>query len=121
MQVSPLIVDGVMYTAAGVNRDVVALDAATGQQLWHWRPTGELLRWFDIIERLARSSGRGVTYWTDGAGDERIFVVMNSFMLVALDAKTGRPVAGFGKDGVVDMTEHLRWNVRFMAAVKAPT
>ncbi len=112
MQVSPLIVDGVMYTAAGVNRDVVALDGATGQQLWHWRPTGELLRWFDIIERLARSSGRGVTYWTDGAGDERIFVVMNSFMLVALDAKTGRPVAGFGKDGVVDMTGHLRWNDR---------
>jgi quinoprotein glucose dehydrogenase len=43
MQVSPLIVDGVMYTTAGINRDVVALDAATGQLLWHWRPTGELL------------------------------------------------------------------------------
>ena len=112
MQVSPLIVDGVMYTTAGVNRDVVALDAATGQQLWHWRPTGELVRWFDIIERLARSSGRGVTYWTDGAGDERIFVVMNSYMLVALDAKTGRQVASFGKNGVVDMTENLRWNER---------
>ena len=67
MQVSPLIVDGVMYTTAGVNRDVVALDAATGQLLWHWRPTGELTRWFDIIEPVARSSGRGVTYWTDGA------------------------------------------------------
>ena len=112
MQVSPLIVDGVMYTTAGVNRDVVAVDAATGQQLWHWRPTGELVRWFDIIERLARSSGRGVTYWTDGAGDERIFVVMNSYMLVALDAKTGRQVASFGKNGVVDMTENLRWNER---------
>src|SRR5581483_4876802 len=72
MQVSPLIVNGVMYTTAGVNRDVVALDAATGQTLWHWRPTGELTRWFDIIEPVARSSGRGVTYWTDGAGDERI-------------------------------------------------
>ena len=68
MQVSPLIVDGVMYTTAGVNRDVVALDAATGQLLWHWRPTGELVRWFDIIEPVARSSGRGVTYWTDGSG-----------------------------------------------------
>jgi len=112
MQVSPLIVDGVMYTTAGINRDVVALDAATGQLLWHWRPTGELTRWFDIIEPLARSSGRGVTYWTDGRGDERIFVVMNSYMLVALDAKTGRQVASFGKNGVVDLTENLRWNER---------
>src|SRR5688500_19183873 len=56
MQVSPLIVDGVMYTTAGINRDVVALDAATGQMLWHWRPTGELLRSFDIIDPLARTS-----------------------------------------------------------------
>jgi quinoprotein glucose dehydrogenase len=112
MQVSPLIVDGVMYTTAGVNRDVVALDAASGQQLWHWRPTGELTRWFDILDPLTRSSGRGVTYWTDGKGDERIFVVMNSYMLVALDAKTGRQVASFGKDGVVDLAANLRWNER---------
>ena len=112
MQVSPLIVDGVMYTTAGVNRDVVALDAATGQMLWHWRPTGDLLRWFDIIDSLSRSSGRGVSYWTDGAGDERIFVVMNSYMLVALDAKTGRQVAGFGKNGVIDLAANLRWNER---------
>src|SRR6188508_1488220 len=112
MQVSPLIVDGVMYTTAGVNRDVVALDAATGQLLWHWRPTGELLRWFNIIDPLARTSGRGVTYWTDGSGDERIFVVMNSYMLVALDAKTGRQVPSFGKNGVVDLAENLRWNER---------
>jgi quinoprotein glucose dehydrogenase len=97
MQISPVIVNGVMYTTAGVNRDVVALDATTGQQLWQWRPTGDLLRWSDIIDPLARSSGRGVTYWSDGAGDERIFVVMPSYMLVALDAKTGRQVTGFGK------------------------
>jgi len=112
MQVSPLVVDGVMYTTAGVNRDVVAIDAATGQLLWHWRPTGELTRWFDIIDPLARSSGRGVTYWSDGRGDERIFVVMNSYMLVALDAKTGRQVESFGKNGVVDLAENLRWNER---------
>jgi outer membrane protein assembly factor BamB len=64
MQVSPPIVDGVMYTTAGVKRDVVALDAATGQLLWHWRPTGELLRWSDTIDSLARSSGRGLTLYT---------------------------------------------------------
>jgi quinoprotein glucose dehydrogenase len=112
MQVSPLIVNGVMYTTAGANRDVVALDAATGQQLWQWRPTGELTRWADIIDPLSRSSGRGVTYWTDGRGDERIFVVMPSYMLVALDAKTGRQVDGFGTNGVVDLAANLRWNER---------
>src|SRR5262245_54763355 len=112
MQVSPVIVNGVLYTTAGVNRDVVALDAATGQQLWHWRPTGDLLKWFDIVEPLARTSGRGLTYWTDGSGDERIFVVMNNYMLVALDAKTGRQVASFGKNGIVDMGDNLRWNER---------
>ena len=112
MQVSPLIVNGVMYTTAGANRDVVAIDAATGQSLWHWRPTGELTRWFDIIDPLSRSSGRGVSYWTDGRGDERIFVVMPSYMLVALDAKTGRQVESFGTNGVVDLAANLRWNER---------
>jgi quinoprotein glucose dehydrogenase len=112
MQVSPLIVDGVMYTTASASRDVVALDAATGQTLWHWRPTGELLRWSDIVDSLSRSSGRGVSYWTDGAGDERIFVVMPSYMLVALDAKTGRQVSSFGKDGVLDLAANLRWSER---------
>jgi quinoprotein glucose dehydrogenase len=112
MQVSPLIVDGVMYTTAGANRDVVALDAATGQQLWQWRPTGELTRWADIIDPLSRSSGRGVSYWTDGRGDERIFVVMPSYMLVALDAKTGRQVESFGTNGVVDLAANFRWNER---------
>jgi quinoprotein glucose dehydrogenase len=112
MQVSPLIVDGVMYTTASATRDVVAIDAATGQLLWHWRPAGDLLKWNDIIDPLARTSGRGVSYWTDGAGDQRIFVVMGNYMLVALDAKTGRQVTSFGKNGVVDMVENLRWNER---------
>ena len=112
MQVSPLIVNGVMYTTAGVNRDVVAIDAGTGEQLWHWRPTGELTRWFDIIDPLSRSSGRGLSYWTDGNGDERIFVVMDSYMLVSLNAKTGQPVTSFGTNGVVDMAANFRWNER---------
>ncbi len=111
-QVSPLIVDGVMYTTAGMNRDVAALDAATGQLLWQWRPTGELTRWADIIDPLSRSTGRGISYWTDGRGDERIFVVMPSYMLVSLDAKTGRQVESFGTKGVIDLAANLRWNER---------
>lgn len=112
MQVSPLVVDGIMYTTAGDQRDVVAIDAATGETIWLWRPGPNERRWGDIIEPVARSAGRGVTYWTDGAGDQRIFVVTPSYQLVALDARTGRQVEKFGTGGVVDMIENLRWNQR---------
>jgi quinoprotein glucose dehydrogenase len=50
-------------------------------------------------------SGRGVGYWTDGRGDERIFYVTIGYQLVGLDAKTGRPLTGFGKNGVIDLRE----------------
>ena len=75
MQVSPITIDGVLYTTAGNQRDVVAIDAATGETLWLWRPGPNERRWGNIIEPVARSAGRGVSYWTDGAGDKRIFVV----------------------------------------------
>ena len=92
-------VDGVLYTTAGSRRNVVALDARTGEMLWMYRiDEGE--RGANAIRRM---SGRGVAYWTDGAGDERIFLVTIGYQLVALDARTGRPVSGFGTDGIVDL------------------
>ncbi len=98
-QATPLMVDGVLYTTAGSRRNVVALDAETGEMLWVYRiDEGE--RGANAIRRL---SGRGVAYWTDGAGDERIFLVTIGYQLVALDAATGRPVSGFGTDGIVDL------------------
>ena len=112
MQVSPLVIDGILYTTAGNQRSVVAIEAATGETLWIWRPGENEQRWGDIIEPVARSSGRGVSYWTDGAGDGRIFVVTPSYQLVALEARTGNPVQGFGVAGVVDMMDDLRWNAR---------
>ena len=112
MQVSPLVIDGILYTTAGNQRSVVAIEAATGETLWIWRPGENERRWGDIIEPVARSSGRGVSYWTDGAGDERIFVVTPSYQLVALEAQTGNPVEEFGVAGVVDMMDDLRWGAR---------
>ena len=117
LQSTPLVVDGVLYTTAGSRRSVVALDAGTGEHLWLYR--------LDEGERAERSvrrlSGRGVGYWTDGAGDERIYFVTIGYQLVALDAATGRPVPGFGENGVVDLkrnndqeldpvTSELAWN-----------
>jgi quinoprotein glucose dehydrogenase len=103
-QTVPLMVDGVLYTTAGMNRDVVAIDAATGQTLWMYRnDEGER------TERAPRrNSGRGVAYWEDASGAGRIITITPGFHLVALDARTGRPVPSFGDDGVVDLMEGLR-------------
>jgi quinoprotein glucose dehydrogenase len=48
-------------------------------------------------------SGRGLSYWTDGKGDDRVIYVTTGYRLVSLNAKTGVPIAGFGQNGVVDM------------------
>ena len=48
-------------------------------------------------------SGRGLSYWTDGKGDERVIYVTTGYRLVALNAKNGVPIQGFGQNGVVDL------------------
>ncbi len=104
---TPLMVNGMVYTTAGTRRAVVALDAATGE-----------LRWvYGMIEgaRGAASprqlSGRGVAYWSDGR-EERILYVTPGYRLVALNAKTGQPVAGFGTDGAVDLKRYAVYGNR---------
>jgi quinoprotein glucose dehydrogenase len=98
---TPLMINGVLYTTAGTRRAVVALDAKTGELLWTHR--------IDEGRRAAASprvlSGRGVAYWTDGNGDERIFYMTIGYRLVSLNARTGQPVAAFGKNGIVDLKE----------------
>src|SRR5688572_17387399 len=96
---TPLVVKGVLYTTAGTRRSIIALDAATGELLWvHRYPEGT--RGANAPRQL---SGRGLAYWTDGRGDERIIYFTPGYRMIALDAKTGQPVKSFGKDGVVDL------------------
>jgi len=96
---TPLVVNGRLFTTAGTRRSVIALDAATGELLWvHRFPEG--VRGANAPRQL---SGRGVAYWTDGRGDERVIYFTPGYRMIALDAKTGQPVKSFGKDGVVDM------------------
>ena len=91
-ETTPLMVKGVLYTTAGSRRAVVALDAGTGELLWmHAEHEGE--RGAKAPRQL---SGRGVAYWTDGR-EERILYVTPGYRLIALDAKTGIPVATFGE------------------------
>jgi quinoprotein glucose dehydrogenase len=99
-QSTPLMVNGIVYTTAGTRRAVVALDGATGEMIWmHSEQEGK--RGESAPRQL---SGRGLAYWTDGT-DSRIVYVTPGYQMVALDAKTGIPAAGFGNKGVVDLKQ----------------
>ncbi|HEV8415756.1 MAG TPA: pyrroloquinoline quinone-dependent dehydrogenase [Bryobacteraceae bacterium] len=98
LESTPLMANGILYAAAGTRRSIVALDAATGELLWvHGEKEGP--RGSAAPRQL---SGRGLAYWTDGR-EERILYVTPGYRLVALNAKTGLPVPGFGQNGVVDL------------------
>jgi quinoprotein glucose dehydrogenase len=97
-QSTPLMVNGRIYSTAGTRRAVVSLDAATGELLWvHGEREGPR---GDAAPR--KLSGRGLAYWTDGR-EERVLYVTQGYQLVALDAKSGQRVPGFGRDGIVDL------------------
>ncbi|HEY7389165.1 MAG TPA: PQQ-binding-like beta-propeller repeat protein [Bryobacteraceae bacterium] len=96
---TPLMIKGVIYATAGTRRDIVALDAGTGE-----------LRWVYSLREGKRAaiaprqlSGRGLSYWTDSRGDDRIIFVSTGYRLVELNAHTGQPISSFGKDGIVDL------------------
>jgi quinoprotein glucose dehydrogenase len=101
-EVTPLMVGGVLYFTAGVRRDAIAIDASTGETLWIYR-LDEGARG----SQVPRTNNRGLAYWSNGANDARILLISPAYHLVALDAKTGRPVPGFGSDGIVDLWEGL--------------
>src|ERR1700681_1588241 len=85
---TPLMINGVIYTTGGTRRSVVALDAKTGELIWaHSMREGK---------RAANSprqlSGRGVSYWSDGRGDDRVIYVTTGYRLGELHAKNGPPI-----------------------------
>jgi hypothetical protein len=97
----PIMQDGRLYFAAGRTRNIVSLDAETGQTLWMWRP--------DEGERFAKAarkgSGMGVAYWEGDDGRRRVITVTPGYNLVSLNAATGLPDPEFGAGGWVDLTE----------------
>ncbi len=108
---TPIYVDGMLYTVASPRRQVIAIDPATGETLWTYREP-HTTRW----ERSMRKNyGKGVAYAeVDGRGV--IYTTSPGFFLHALDARTGRPLEGFGSpvpldgfpaSGVVDMVPPL--------------
>ncbi len=90
-EVSPLVIGGVMYLTTGGGR-VVALEPETAKELWT----------FDVKDGAPAT--RGLEFW---AGDKQspatVFFGTSSGKLYALNAKTGKPIPGFGDEGIVDM------------------
>ena len=98
-QANNLVVDGVLYTPSP-SRKLIALDAATGKELWKWDPAAE---------RSGKGAARqrGLVFWKDSDGKERrLFTGVGGF-LFALDPKTGAVIRSFGENGSVDLRSGL--------------
>jgi quinoprotein glucose dehydrogenase len=86
---SPIVVRGVAY-GRGRNGSLVAIDAATGKEIW-------------VRENMLGMTSRGINYWESADGrDQRLIFAMNS-LLQQVDAKTGKSIMRFGTNGVVDL------------------
>src|SRR3977135_1101208 len=96
---TPLAIRGILYTTGGTRRSVVALDGKTGEVIW----THSLREGKRAAVSPRQLSGRGVSYWTDGRGDDRVIYVTTGYRLVELNAKNGAMIPSFGKDGIVDL------------------
>src|SRR5436190_2224266 len=90
---NPIVVDGVMYVL-GRNNSLIALDAASGKEIW-------------IHERLNGITSRGINYWASPEGkDRRLVFAINGYMQ-AIDARSGESIRSFGDNGLVDLRNGL--------------
>ncbi len=100
IQCNPIVVEGVMYvTTPGLM--LVALDAASGREIWKFDPSAQV---------DSRGVNRGVTFWSDGHEGSIFFVAGSN--LFAVSAADGALIESFGDGGVVDLYAGLGREVR---------
>jgi glucose dehydrogenase len=85
----PIVVDGVMYLTAPDG--VYALVPETGELLWKYDASPLALR--------------GLAYWPGAGGLHPRLFAGNGPLLLALDVTTGKPAAGFGNEGRLDLKQ----------------
>jgi quinoprotein glucose dehydrogenase len=101
---TPLMIGGVLYLRTDYSL-VVALDAATGKQLWVFDP--ETTKNANVKFGSYGFIARGLGFWSSGK-EERLLLATADAYLIALDLKTGKPIPSFGKDGRVDIYQFQR-------------
>jgi glucose dehydrogenase len=89
---NPIMVDGMLYVQKGSS--IVALDAASGKELWERPNQGGI-------------GARGINYWQSADGSDRRIVYLNGGMITQINAKTGEPITSFGENGKVDLRKGL--------------
>ena len=90
---NPIVAHGMIFIRAR-NKSLVALDAATGKEIW-------------IHESLAGATERGFNYWESKDGSDRRLIYSLGDYLQEIDAKTGKSIRTFGQDGAVDLRQGL--------------
>ncbi len=99
LQSRPLFSKGTLYVTTP-SSIVVALDADTGKPRWRFDPQAR-------AAKRCHQPHRGVSIWPavghEQATRRTIFSGTCDGRLIALDADTGRPRAGFGSNGSVDL------------------
>ena len=80
-----------MYVLAK-NSSLVAIDVNTHKELW-------------IHANLRGITNRGINYWESRDRKDRRLLFTLEDTLQAIDARTGKSILGFGKNGVVDLHE----------------
>jgi len=104
---NPLVVDGVMYVV-GKDSAILALDAATGKQIWSHTVEGN-------------PTNRGFNYWeSKDRSDRRLIYAANSY-LQQIDVRTGVTIPSFGNDGKVDLREGLGRDPKTIDSVQSGT
>ena len=98
---TPLMIEGVLYVTTPYN-SIAAVDAETGKELWRFDGEG-----YKLGQVLSGSGWklRGTAFWRDGG---KLRMLLNSRnRLFSLDAQTGKPIASFGDNGAVSLTDGL--------------
>ena len=122
-EATPILIDGTLYLSTPFNA-VIALDPATGAERWQFDPK------VDRSHDYSEVTSRGVAAWraNSGSGNApcglRIFEGTIDARLIALDGKTGKLCADFGKNGQVDLTRGVVYGPEFRGAFEvtsAPT
>jgi quinoprotein glucose dehydrogenase len=113
IECTPIVIDGLMYITTARTK-IVALDAATGQEIWRFDP------YEDDSKKWIKASGgvnRGVAFWTDGrpGGDRRVLAGLSDGRLISLDAKTGRLDPAFASGGQLDLRTDIERDISKMS------